>query len=251
MSRHRFFLDAVLGGPDDPLPLGDAEIKHAASSLRIREGEEIHVVDPTGVAHRVRVRSITTRAIFVDPLEKLPTARMPRISLVCGLAKNEAMDDVIRHATEIGVRDMRPMVSSRSVVKLDPGKAAAKLERWRRIALSAAKQSRRSDVPAVLEPLTVREVARQIASYDVALVLWEGASGPAIRDVVPLGDLKANVALIVGPEGGLSAEEVDTLVDSGAVAVTLGPTIMRTETAVLVALALTAEALGGLGHARD
>ncbi len=182
----------------------------------------------------------------------------PQVILLQGLAKGDKMETVIRHATEVGVAAFVPLACKRSVVKLDAKKAAAKTERWRAIAKSAAMQSGQARVPEVAEPVSVREAAAMLGRGDGrARVLGGGARDGesarsrarcAPRDLHAGAD--ARIAVVVGPEGGLAEEEVQLLLGCNGRArlVTLGPSILRTETAGIVAPALALYELGGMGN---
>jgi 16S rRNA (uracil1498-N3)-methyltransferase len=143
-------------------------------------------------------------------------------------------------------------MTSRTIVRLDAEKRAARGDRWQRIAKSAAEQAKRSSVPQVSAPVSIAEALIQLADYDRIVVLWEDSRGTGLADA--LADLRgrsdARIALVIGPEGGLSAEDVDALVACGAVVASLGPTVLRTETAAVVALALALGALGGMGGSK-
>ena len=161
---------------------------------------------------------------FADELPLVSIARHedaseagPQVILLQGLAKGDKMETVIRHATEVGVAAFVPLACARSIVKLDGKKAAAKTERWRAIAKNAAMQSGQARVPEV-------------------------------ATCTPAAD--ARIAVVVGPEGGLAEEEVRCFLDCNARArlVTLGPSILRTETAGIVAPALVLYELGGMGN---
>ncbi|MFR7494903.1 MAG: RsmE family RNA methyltransferase [Adlercreutzia sp.] len=178
--------------------------------------------------------------------------------LLQGLAKGDKMETVIRHATEVGVAAFVPLTCARSIVKLDGKKAAAKTERWRAIAKNAAMQSGQARVPEVAEPVSVREAAAMLGQATAVLVCWEEAPETAsLREAVhdallatctPAAD--ARIAVVVGPEGGLAEEEVRCFLGCNARArlVTLGPSILRTETAGIVAPALVLYELGGMGN---
>ncbi len=261
MSLHRFFLDdQVLSaeeGGSFALRLSDGDAHHARV-LRLAPGEHIAVVDAAGDCFECEVAragddvvvSIASREGGVEPAF--------RLTLFQALVKGDKMETVIRHATEVGVAAFVPLACRRSVVKLDGKKAAAKTERWRAIAKSAAMQSGQARIPEVSEPMTVGEAASMLAEATAVLVCWEEAPGSAsLREAIqgalaatrtPAAD--ARIAVVVGPEGGLAEEEVRALLASNPRArlVTLGPSILRTETAGIVAPALALYELGAMGN---
>lgn len=154
------------------------------------------------------------------------------MTLVQGIPKGAKMDVVIRMGTELGVVQFVPVHARRSIA------TGARTARWRRIAVEAAKQCRRSDVPAVSDPVSLSEALKQVAEYDLILVLWEGEQHRTIAEELRSSAPSSRVAVVVGPEGGLEAAEVAQAVDAGAVPVSLGPLILRTETAAIVAVAM-------------
>jgi 16S rRNA (uracil1498-N3)-methyltransferase len=254
MSAHRFFIVAPLGeGPEQLLPLAPDDAHHAVAVLRVRPGEELDVVEPTGRVMRVEVVSAGAEGVFARLLREVATTAQPQVTLVQGVAKGDKMDDIVRQAVELGAEKIMPVLTARSVVKLDTRKRAERGARWRRVAEAAAKQSKRNAIPVVEDPTTLRGLEVVFAGYDLVAVLWEECDGLGLVDAVSPFAARPNarVAVVVGPEGGLTAEEVTRLVDAGAVAVTLGPSILRTETAAVAAVALALSALGGLGGTRD
>jgi len=254
MTAHRFFLTAPLAQiPGGLLPLAAADVHHAAKVLRLRVGESIDVVAPDGRVWSVVVTEAGTAGVFGDVVAEVPTARLPRVTLFQGVAKGDKMDDIVRQAVEVGAEAIVPVVTARSVVQLDVRKSAQRAERWQRVALAAAKQAKRTSVPQVSAPVPLRDVIAELTAFDGAVVLWEECDGPGIVSAVRrcATSPDARIALIVGPEGGFAAEEVEALVSLGATPATLGPTILRTETAAIVALALAIAAMGGLGGPGD
>ncbi len=252
MSAHRFFLTAPLPASSGPvaLPLSAADLHHAASVLRVRAGEQIEAVEPgADSAWLVRVVEVSPAALIAEPVERLVAVHHPHITLVQGVAKGEKMDAIVRQAVEVGATEVVPVLTQRSVVRLDGAKRAAKGERWRRIAESAAKQAHRIRVPLVHDPLPLAEAYPLLAEHDGVVVLWEDAAGTGLKAAVEswVRSADARIALVVGPEGGLSHDEVDALAARGARVVTLGPGILRTETAAVVAVALLAYEFGALG----
>ncbi|GAC1308762.1 MAG: hypothetical protein NVSMB19_22170 [Vulcanimicrobiaceae bacterium] len=154
------------------------------------------------------------------------------------------MDYVVEKATELGIARIVPFTAARTVGE---GDRAGKLERWRRLAKSAAQQCGRGDVPDVATPLTFPALLASFASYDVAIVPWELAAPTPLRDCLPavLGNAR-RVLLVIGPEGGFSADEASAAAAAGARLVSLGSRILRTETAGLVAASALLYASGDL-----
>lgn len=250
MSAHRFFLTAPLSRTDGVvvLALSAEDVRHAVGSLRVRPGEHLEVVEPTGDAWLVRVVVAAKDSVSALPIERLQTAGQPDITLVQAVAKGEKMDAIVRQAVEIGASAVRPVFTARSVVRMDARKRADRAERWRRVAKAAAEQSHRTAVPPVEAPVDLTAALRDLSEYDEVFVLWEEASGPGLADFAePLAGGDRRVAIVIGPEGGLDASEIAELEAIGARTVTLGPSILRTETAAVVALALVLHLMGGLG----
>jgi 16S rRNA (uracil1498-N3)-methyltransferase len=268
VSYHRFFLEAEPDFDESGralLPLTAEDAHHALRVLRLKAGESVDIVAPSGTAWRVEVEHLDGGRVAVRLAGRLAATdgdAMPEITLVQGVAKGEKMDAIVRAAVEIGATRIAPIMMERSVVKLDAKKARGRGERWRRIARSAAQQARRGRVPEVTDPLGFEDAVKLIADHDLALTLWEecdapllsaavreglakseepAAGGQATADTTTPGDTAcARIAVVVGPEGGLIAEEVAALESAGATTVTLGPSILRTETAAVAALGIVA-----------
>ena len=252
MSLPHFYLeDQVLAdevGEAFPLRLAPDDAKHARV-LRLAPGEHVAVVDAAQDYFECEIVGVDGAVPLVRIAQRLSEgAAGPSVVLVQGLAKGDKMETVIRHATELGVAGFVPLACERSVVKLDARKAASKAERWRAIAKSAAMQSGQRAVPEVREPAALAEACGILADADALLVCWEEAPQTAqIADALARGLARngaaardARVAVVVGPEGGLTKREVDALLacNPRAALVTLGPSILRTETAGIVAPAL-------------
>ena len=258
MSHHRFFLTEPL--PDEPgpveLPLTPADVHHITRALRLGPGDEIVVVEPGGGASLVRLLSGGHESCVAEVVEALgDSGYVPDVTLIAGVAKGDKTDLAIEKAVETGVARVVPVLTERSVVRLTAEKAVARGERWRRVALAAAKQSQRTSVPPVADPVPLGHILDELeATYDVVLVAWEeGAdTAPGIGEALDEAGVTSasRVAIVVGPEGGLTAGEVYDLERAGARAVSLGSTVLRAETAGIVAVALVAYELGGLGGRR-
>jgi 16S rRNA (uracil1498-N3)-methyltransferase len=260
MSLHRFFIEGPLPdapASDWPLPLGRSDAHHLAVVLRMKPGDRVVLADTSRRQAEAVLRSVGPDGVTADVETPVAAAAGPHVGLAQGLAKRERMETVVEKATELGAAEIVPVRFARSVVKLDSEKGADRTDRWRRIALAAAKQSQRTEAPAVLEPVGVAGLIEIASAYDVVLVPWEetvggagGTGAPGIPEALAAAGAgpETSVLVVIGPEGGLEAHEVDRLVrDAGAVVCGMGETVLRTETAAIVALALAIHALGGLG----
>ena len=247
---HRFFLTGAMT-EGDCLPLATSDVHHLRDVLRLEAGAQIAVVEPSGDAFEVRLISVGADGCArVEVVRRLLRPDVPRVWLVQGLAKGEKIDQVVRQATELGIERIVLLVSERSVVRLDARKAADRVARWRRIAGEAAKQSQQVRVPLVEELTDVASLREVLAACELVLLAWEDADGaPSIGDAVGAAGLDGTdaVAVIVGPEGGFTSQEVAVMVAAGARVVSLGPAVLRTETAGVVVPALVLAARGGLG----
>ncbi|MFI9006474.1 16S rRNA (uracil(1498)-N(3))-methyltransferase [Actinosynnema sp. NPDC053489] len=228
------FLVAALP-PGDEAVLDGPEGRHAATVRRLRAGEELVLSDGTGAQARCVVVEALKDALRLRVAERwvVPEPSV-RVVVAQALVKGDRGELAVELATEAGVDGVVPWRASRCVTKWEDGPRGAKaLERWRGTAREAAKQARRARVPSVAEPVSTSGLARLVASSAVALVLHESSS-TAIGSV-PL-PASGDVLLVVGPEGGITDEELSTLTGAGARAVRLGPTVLRASTAAAVAL---------------
>ncbi len=264
MSLHHFFLDDQIisreESPEFALHLAPDDAKHARV-LRLAPGEHIAVVDASKDYFECEVVSASS-GIVVRVAQKIvpPDSCVPQVVLVQGIAKGDKMDDIVRHATELGITEFLPLASSRCIVKLDAKKMASRTQRWRSIARSACMQCGRLDMPEVHSPASVKEAVGLLADATAVLVCWEecpstSTIAQALQqafDESSIAAKNARIAVVVGPEGGLAADEVRAFTEGckRAWPVTLGPTILRTETAGVVAPALVLYECGGMGASR-
>lgn len=259
MALHHFFVDEqVLGDIDDPsfvLRLSADDLKHARV-LRLEVGEHIAVIDAAQDYFECEVVSFTQRALEVCIAQQYSIDDDgPIVGLIQGIAKGSKMDQIIRQTTELGIRGFIPFASERSQVKLDQTKSQIRVARWRQIAKSAAMQSGRAQIPDIAQPMSLEEVCSFIASASAVVICWEEARSGSIREVLEkalaalyIEAVDARVVVVVGPEGGLSEEEVSSLLAANprAGVASLGSYVLRTETAGVVASALVLHELGAL-----
>jgi 16S rRNA (uracil1498-N3)-methyltransferase len=237
MSAGLFYIDAVPEIGALAVVDGD-EGFHAANVRRIRAGEHLDLSDGAGtVAHCVVEDAVKGRlsARVLERRSVSPAA--PPVTVVQALPKSDRSELAIELATEAGADSFVAWHAARCVARWEGSRADKGLRRWSAVARSAARQSRRPQIPTVTGVVSTAELARrvtdEVAAGGVVLVLHEAATEPLAK--LPLAHA-GSLTLIVGPEGGISDDEIRALADAGATPVRLGPTVLRTSTAAAVAL---------------
>lgn len=229
------YLCPDLGG--STVRLGGPEGRHAATVRRTRVGEVVDLVDGRGLRCTGTVTAVAKDALTLEVTSRVQEPPpVPRITLVQAIAKGDRGELAVEAATEAGVDEVVPWAAARCVVRWEAERGVKALDRWRSTAREAAKQSRRAWFPLVHEPLTTAEVG---ALPGTLLVLHESAE----RRLAEV-DLEGDVVLVVGPEGGISDEELAVLAEAGATAVRLGTSILRTSTAGVAAIAVVSARTG-------
>ena len=230
---HRFFIPKPY---KQEMQITGRDAHHIIDVLRMAPGDRLQVVADDGVSFVGEVTAVNSNSVTVTAREILRETHEPdvRISLLQGLAKGEKMEFIIQKAVEIGVTDIFPVAMEHSVVVLDSSKAEKKVERWQKIAEAAAKQSKRDSIPVVHEVMTLDQILQK-GKWDLLLVAYESENQVSLKEALQAHKEAKTVGVIIGPEGGLSNEEVEAARKQGGIAVSLGRRILRTETAGLVA----------------
>ena len=243
MALHFLLDEPAAAVPGDAVTLTGAEAHHAATVRRVRVGEEVTLGDGRGAWLTGRVVSVAPREVVVAIEERVDAAApSPRVVLVQALAKGDRDELAVQAATELGVDEIVPWQASRSVSRWDAAKAAKGRARWATIAREAAKQAHRAWLPEVSELTTTRALAQRAAA-SLVLVLEPTASDRLSALELDAADAR-DIVLVVGPEGGIAADELEALVAAGARLVRLGDTVLRTSTAGPAALAVVSTRLG-------
>jgi 16S rRNA (uracil1498-N3)-methyltransferase len=214
--------------------LAGAEGRHAAVVRRLGPGEQVLLTDGEGVAVSGVVVRAEREALLVDVLEVTEEARpQPTVTVVQALPKGDRAELAVEALTEVGVDRIVPWAAAHAVTRWREERGTKALERWRSTAREAAKQSRRTWWPSVVELAQTPDVVRLLGASSLGVVLHETADVP-IADVVPPSD--GDVVVVVGPEGGIAPDELAAFDSAGARQVRLGPTVLRTSTAGAVAV---------------
>ena len=224
------------------------EVKHIRRVLRLKAGDEIIVFDSLGKEYEGTIIEETTSSVVIKIQNIFLSKRDSPldVTLAQSLLKGEKMDYLIQKATELGVKEIIPFFSSRSVPLLEKSGRLKRHHRWGRIAIEASKQCGRGVVPKI-EPLQDYSEMLQIASPgSLRLILWEREGGK-LKEVLERSKEKTRIFFIIGPEGGFSQEEVEEAKRAGFIPVTLGRRILRAETASLCLLSILQYEQGDIG----
>ncbi len=243
----RFFYEANQKTGDTVILQGE-DVHHLTRVLRMQTDDLLELCGPGGICHLAEITAVAKDQVCCRLLEMLPGSEpQAKVDLAFGLLKGEKTDFVLQKGTELGVSAFLPFLSSRTVVKVQKDKDS-KQKRRQRIVRSAAGQTRRSLLPAVREAVSFDELLQRFAEYELVLFFWEEAAGESsplqLREEI--GRCR-RLLVVTGPEGGFSAEEAGKARKAGAKLFTLGPRILRAETAAVVAAALCLYEAGDLG----
>lgn len=218
--------------------ISGSDVNHIVNVLRMKIGEELLISVKGDWDYLCKIEEIENDRVNLKLLESMEQRELPiKLTLLQGIPKSDKLEMIIQKATELGVSEIIPVKTNRVVVKIDEKKTQAKVNRWNAIAQSAAKQSKRSIIPKVLNPQTLDNALEIVKDYGVKLLPYENADGiKKTKDILNSLDSKNNIAVFIGPEGGFEEAEVKKSTDSGFEVITLGKRILRTETAGLALL---------------
>lgn len=229
---------------EDRIEILGEDYKHLRNVLRYQLGDELEVCDETEKRYRTKIIAYQKeKAICLIQETVEGTTELPiKVSLYQGLPKADKLEQIIQKNTEMGVLEIFPVEMERSIVKIEEKNKEKKLERWNKIALEASKQSGRQRVPKVYEPMKFKNIIENISKYDIVLLLYENEKSLTLKQVLQKWKKEkiiSKIAIMIGPEGGFSKEEVDILSKfDNLQIVTVGARILRTETAGIAALAM-------------
>ncbi|MTI81484.1 MAG: 16S rRNA (uracil(1498)-N(3))-methyltransferase [Firmicutes bacterium] len=230
----RFFVEpnniknnkAVITGPD---------VKHIKKVLRLKEEDEVTILDGLGGQYQAEIYRLENDSVICNILHQQQAVGEPpvNVTMVQCLPKSDKMELVIQKGTELGVRQFIPLQCERSVVKLNEKKTVERQKRWQRVALEASKQCRRPMVPKVEKPVSWQKFLNDVPSNSLLLLPWEDETTEKLHNLLQGQHNINEIYIIIGPEGGFGQEEVEMARSYGAKTVSLGPRILRTETAGL------------------
>ncbi len=223
-----------------------AESRHLTRVLRLGPGDTVVATDGAGRDYTVRLDRVGEAASgTVLAVERGAPESPLAITLVQGIPKGDKMEAIVRAATELGVARVRPALCERTIVRLEPGRWRDRARRWQRVAREAAKQCGRAVIPEVEAPRPLAECLVTGEPADLGLCFWEGGGVP-LHEALAAAAAPRSALLVVGPEGGLAPAEVEAARGRGLTVVSLGPRILRTETAGPAVVAILQSRFGDL-----
>lgn len=235
MSNLRFHSPAPLS-IGEQVPLSDNAMAHAVKVMRLKVGDTLHLFCGDGFDYQCALTSIEKKSAWVTVLGRtLISNESPlKIRLLQGISSGDRMDLTIQKAVELGVTDIYPINTERSVTKLSGDRVEKRVEHWQGVAIAACEQSGRAVMPVVHNPLTL---VQWLAQHDTQTSLNILLNPVGAKKLAELPPPTTHIHVLIGPEGGLSANEIATANQHHFQSIVLGPRILRTETAALTAIA--------------
>lgn len=238
---NRFFVDDPGAFSDRSVVITGEDVNHVKNVLRLKENDELIVSDGRGRDYHCRISGITNEEVVADICDICDnfSELSTEITLFQGFPKGDKMELIIQKTVELGVTRIVPVMTKRTVVKLDDKKAKKKTERYNMIAESAAKQSGRGMIPEVTMPVSFAEAVSMAEKLDMNIIPYEEAEGVEYsRNIIKNIKGKKSLGIFIGPEGGFAREEVEKALDAVVSAITLGHRILRTETAGMAVISI-------------
>lgn len=244
---HKFFVSNDCINKNNIFITGD-DVSHISKVLRLRTGDKVQISNGNGKEYICAIEDISKKEVTCGILESYENSTEPplEITLFQGIPKSQKMDLIIQKCVEIGVVNFWPVITERVVVKVEDRDIKSKLERWNRISVEAAKQSNRGIVPAVNDPITFEEAIKLMKAMDLSIIPYENEKDNNLRQTLGNRSVKT-LGIFIGPEGGFESSEIKSCIDNNILPITLGPRILRTETAGFVTATIAQYELGDMG----
>lgn len=237
---YRFYVEENQIG-NEVIKITGSDVNHIKNVLRMKEEEEIIICNGQGKDFYCIIEAVSNSEIVarIKDSYEADTELNTKLYLFQGLPKKDKMELIIQKAVELGVYEVIPVVTKRTIVKLDDKKEMKKLERWQTIATSAAKQSNRGIIPKVVASMSYKEALAYAKTLDCNLIPYEKAKGiNKTKEIIKVAKNNKSIGIFIGPEGGFEETEIEAAMDINIKPITLGKRILRTETAGLTILSL-------------
>jgi 16S rRNA (uracil1498-N3)-methyltransferase len=217
------------------LRITGAEAHHITRVMRHQQGDMLYVTDGEGNEYQTMLKTYDNKSVEASIINKTRKAREPKISITLAQSaiKGNHMDFIVEKATELGVNEIIPIITERTIARISENK----IDRYQKLMLAAMKSSTRTRLPYIIKPVTYEQLLESAANYDLNLLAWEDEKNDRLHNVLP-ADFVNKVLLIIGPEGGFTEKEVTEAKAYGVKCFSMGPRRLRAETAALSALSL-------------
>jgi len=237
MEIRRVFVDKLKIKNNLVLITGPMQ-NYISSVLRKNTGDRIDIIDGKGYLYRCTVNSIKSKEVFLQILDVVhrPEEKRPKVTLCVSPIKGPRMDWLIEKATELGADRILPTIFKRTLIRIED-KEKEKLERWRRLAIEASRQSGRFTIPEIIPPTPLRGITTHLNGVQNKWVLYEKEKKTSIKEVIS-SQRENGICIVIGPEGGLEESEISWLTENDFISCTLGESIFRAETTPLVVLSI-------------
>ena len=224
------------------------DAKHISKILRMKKGDLINLTDGEGTDYSATISEVSLTQVDLEIVDKqISTTESPLKIRVCsGMLKHQKMDEVIKNLTQLGIYEWAPFYCERSVPTPDDKSLRKNMDRWNTIAREGVKQCRRSRLPDILPPMKFPDLLHFTTPVDIKIAFWEGSERPLKSFEGPSPPFPSIVSILIGPEGGFSADEIQMAQAHGYIPFSLGPRILRAENASVVACALVQHMLGDM-----
>lgn len=241
---HKFFTEEV---HDSVAKITGDDVKHIWKVLRLKPSDEVMINDLKGKDYTGRIRNISKQEVLVDITGEISTDSESPISIILfqGVPKGQKMDLISQKMSELGASKIYQVRTERTVPENE--NEDRKTERYRRIILEACKQSKRSRLLEIEKPGTIKDLEEVMRSLDLLIIPWECEKGSGIRSLEERIRNSSSIGIFVGPEGGITEEEIELLKSFGGCPVTLGPRILRTETCGFTVASILQYIAGDMG----
>jgi 16S rRNA (uracil1498-N3)-methyltransferase len=245
----RFYIDKpAVTGTDTVITGSDA--KHIRNVLRIKPGDSLDLFDDSGFDYHAEVTGLSSGRVDVNIKEKFPSKTESPVAIVLAQAmlKDRKFDEVIRQVTELGVAAFIPFTAHRSVSRPNPERLSARTDRWKKIAAEALKQCGRSRAPDIQGAASFEEMLIQTRTCDKKFIFWEKRAGSGAAARFDIEETNARtIAVAIGPEGGFTDQEVEQAESAGFSPASLGPRVLKADTAAISACVLVQHRFGDMG----
>lgn len=239
---------------DNKITIIGEDVNHIVNVLRFKENNEIQICNSdTSENYNTKIISLDNDNVICEIIEKTENTSESNIyiHIFQGLPKADKMELIIQKCVELGVKEITPVNMERCIVKLDNKSENKKIERWQKISEVASKQSGRDYITKINNVNNIKDICNLISKYDILLVAYECEEKNSLKQEIDnlkkLNKEHLKIGIVIGPEGGISKEEIEKLVQSGAKTITLGKRILRTETVAFVMASILQYELGDLG----